>query len=199
MSFYEILFEIVNFSVLGIWLLTEIIINTSKRGDKKIIKARKEKMSNSLILAVGIISIVVAISIGFLAKFMDIKWLYSPDYFISGIGRFLIICGVLIRWLAVLTLKKYFTVDVVIMDDHKLVKSGLFKYIRHPSYLGILITVLGFGISMVNWLSIIVILVPHIIIIFLRIKEEELALSKHFGQDYEIYRENTRQLIPFVL
>jgi isoprenylcysteine carboxyl methyltransferase (ICMT) family protein YpbQ len=67
---------------------------------------------------------------------MNIRWLFSPDYFISSLGLLLILIGVVIRWSAVLTLKKYFTVDVKILEDHKLIRSGVFKYVRHPSYFG---------------------------------------------------------------
>ena len=198
MTVFKTIFEIINFSVLGSFLVSEIIINVWKRGEKNTISIRKGKISNALILIVGISSTVLGTSVGVLAKFMDIRWLFSPDYYISSLGLLLIIAGLIIRWSAVLTLKKYFTVDVAIMDDHKLIRSGLFKYIRHPAYLGVLIAVLGLGVTMVNWLSIIIILVPHTIIILLRIKEEEMALESRFGQDYENYRMNTKYLIPSI-
>jgi protein-S-isoprenylcysteine O-methyltransferase Ste14 len=198
MNTFGTIFEIVNFSVLGAFLMSEILINVLKRGDKSSSNAKIGKISNAMIMIVGLSSIVLGTAIGFLAKFMNIRWLFSPNYFISSIGLLLIIIGVVIRVSAVLTLNKYFTVDVTILNDHRLIRSGVFKYIRHPSYFGLLIAVLGLGITMVNWLSTIVLVVPHAIIILLRIKEEERALEEHFGKDYEAYERNTKRLIPFI-
>jgi protein-S-isoprenylcysteine O-methyltransferase Ste14 len=198
MNIFRTVFEIVNFSVLSAFLLSEILINVFKRGDKSRSNIRSGKISNAMIMTVGLSSIVLGTTIGFLSKFMDIRWLFSPDYYISSLGLLLIIIGVVVRWSAVLTLSKYFTVDVTIMDDHRLIRSGVFKYLRHPSYFGLLIAVLGLGVTMVNWLSIIIMLVPHCVIIILRINEEERALEGRFGSDYEDYRRNTKRLIPFI-
>ncbi len=198
MNIFSVLFEVVNFTVLGAFLVSEILINVSKRGDKGSSNLRRGKISNSVIMVVGFSSIVLGIFIGFTAKFMNLRWLYSPDYFISSVGLLLIVIGEVIRWSAVLTLKKYFTVDVKILDDHKLIRSGPFKYVRHPSYLGLLIAVLGLGITMVNWLSTIVIFVPHLIVILLRINEEETALEERFGCEYQDYQKQTKRLIPAV-
>ena len=198
MNIFGTLFEVVNFSVLGGFLVSEILINVTKRGDKTSSSLRSGKISNALIMIVGLGSIVLGIIIGFTAKFMNIRWLFSPDYLISSLGLVLIVIGVVIRWSAVRTLDKYFTVDVTILDDHKLIRSGLFKYVRHPSYLGLLISVLGLGVTMVNWLSTIVMLVPHVVVILLRINEEERALEERFGDDYRAYRHETKRLIPLV-
>jgi protein-S-isoprenylcysteine O-methyltransferase Ste14 len=198
MNIFGVLFEVVNFSVLGGFLISEILINVSKRGDKSTASLRKGKISNSLIMIVGLSSIVVGIIIGFTAKFMNIRWLFSPDYLISSLGLLLIVIGVVIRWSAIRTLDKYFTIDVSILNDHKLIRSGLFKFVRHPSYLGLLISVLGLGVTMVNWLSTIVMLVPHVVVILLRINEEERALEERFGDDYRAYGHETKRLIPLV-
>lgn len=198
MNSFGTIFEIVNFSVLGGFLISEILINVLKRGDKSSPSIQSGKISNAVIMAVGLSSIVLGTIIGFLAKFMDLRWLFSPNYLISSLGLLLIVIGVIIRWSAVLTLKKFFTVDVTILNDHRLVRTGVFKYIRHPSYFGLLIAVLGLGITMVNWLSTIIIVVPHIIIILLRINEEERALAGRFASDYEDYRRSTKRLIPYL-
>lgn len=196
MNTFGVLFEVVNFTVLGGFLVSEILINASRRGGKAGVTLQSGKISNAVIMAVGFGSIIFGIIIGFTAKFMNIRWLFSPDYLISSLGLLLIVIGEAIRWSAVLTLKKYFTVDVKILDDHKLIRTGLFKYVRHPSYLGLLIAVFGLGVTMVNWLSTIVIVVPHVIVILLRIKEEEQALQGRFGSDYEQYRKEVSCLIP---
>ncbi len=198
MSNWKNLFEIVNFSILGAFLISEICVNAFRRGDKKQAGPSKGQISNARIMAVGLGSILLGTAIGFLAKFRDIRWLFSPDYAISAFGLLLILIGVIIRWAAILQLRKFFTVDVRILRDHKLIRTGLYKYVRHPSYLGLLLSVLGLGITMVNWLSTLVILIPHIIIIQMRITEEEAALERRFGRDYRAYRQQTKSLIPLI-
>jgi protein-S-isoprenylcysteine O-methyltransferase Ste14 len=196
MNKFGTLFEIVNFSILGAFLISEICINIFLRGDKARAKPVKGRISNAVIMTVGLSTIVLGTAIGFLAKFRDIRWLFSPNYAISAFGLLLILVGVVIRWSAILELRKFFTVDVKILKDHKLIRSGLFRYVRHPSYFGLLLSVLGLGITMVNWLSTLVMLVPHIIIILMRIKEEEGALTQRFGADYRKYCRETKRLVP---
>ncbi len=198
MHIFGILFEAVNFTVLGGFLVSEILLNVTKRGDTSTGNLQPGKISNAVIMTVGLSSIVLGIIIGFTAKFMNIRWLFTPDYFISSLGLVLIAIGVVMRWSAIRTLDKYFTVDVKILDDHRIIRSGLFKYLRHPSYLGLLISVLGLGVTMVNWLSTLVMLVPHVIVIVLRINEEERALEQRFGADYRQYQQQTSRLIPGV-
>jgi len=198
MGILGVLFEVMTFAVLGGFVASEILINLSGRARKGSADARAGKITIGKIMAVGGGSIVVGIIIGFTAKFMDVRWLFSPSSHISSLGLVLIVIGVVIRWLADRTLGGYFTVDVSILGDHKLIRSGLFRYVRHPSYLGLLIAVLGLGVTMVNGLSTLVIVVPHIIVIAMRINEEEDALEQRFGSEYVDYGAHTRRLIPAI-
>lgn len=198
MGTFGVIFEVVNFTILGAFLVSELSINVFRRGGQGSAAAGKGRISNSVIMTVALISLLLGIAIGFLAKFRDIRWLFSPNYYISAFGLLLILIGILIRWSAILELRKFFTVDVKILADHKLIRSGLFKYVRHPSYFGLLISVLGLGVTMVNWLSTLVMLVPHIVIIVMRINEEESALEERFGSDYRAYRQETKRLVPLI-
>lgn len=198
MGTFGVIFEVVNFTILGAFLVSELSINVFRRGGQGSAAAGKGRISNGVIMTVALISLLLGIAIGFLAKFRDIRWLFSPNYYISAFGLLLILIGILIRWSAILELRKFFTVDVKILADHKLIRSGLFKYVRHPSYFGLLISVLGLGVTMVNWLSTLVMLVPHIVIIVMRINEEESALEERFGSDYRAYRQETKRLVPLI-
>jgi protein-S-isoprenylcysteine O-methyltransferase Ste14 len=104
--------------------------------------------------------------------------------------------GLIIRWTAILTLRKYFTVDVSILEDHKIVKKGIYKYIRHPSYAGSLVSFLGLGLAFSNWLSSVVIIVPILTAFIYRIQVEEKALIQAFGEEYLDYSNTTKRLIP---
>ncbi|MFZ0452662.1 MAG: isoprenylcysteine carboxylmethyltransferase family protein [Ignavibacteriaceae bacterium] len=119
-------------------------------------------------------------------------------YFLRIAGLVFILLGLAIRWISILTLHRFFTVDVSIQADHKIIQSGIYKYLRHPSYTGMLLSFFGLGISLNNWISFCVILFPILYILLKRIKIEEQVLNSSFGNDYLIYSNNTWRLIPWI-
>ena len=119
---------------------------------------------------------------------------WSAVFYWSGIA--LILGGVVFRAVAILQLKKFFTVDVVLHEDHRLIRSGLYRILRHPSYSGSLLSFVGLGISFSNWLSTLVISLPILCIFLFRIRIEEAALQSHFGQEYLDYMAQTKRLVP---
>jgi protein-S-isoprenylcysteine O-methyltransferase Ste14 len=96
------------------------------------------------------------------------------------------------------TTKWGFTVDVSIIEDHLLITNGLYRYLRHPSYTGLLITLLGAGLAMQNSWSLALLTIPFLIAITYRIKLEESLLLDEFGPAYEAYMKTTKRLIPLV-
>jgi len=71
-----------------------------------------------------------------------------------AIGMTLFVIGLMIRIHSLLTLKQYFTYSVAKVENHKFIETGLYKFIRHPGYLGQLIIFLGISTSISNWASI---------------------------------------------
>jgi protein-S-isoprenylcysteine O-methyltransferase len=106
--------------------------------------------------------------------------------------------GLVLRWWAILSLGKFFTVDVAIADDHQLIVRGPYHVMRHPSYTGMLLAFIALAVTFQNWLSIICILVPISIALAYRIYIEEIALEATFGQAYHRYAATTKRLIPGV-
>ena len=92
----------------------------------------------------------------------------------------------------------FFTVDVTIRDDHKIKKDGLYRLIRHPSYSGSILSFIGFGISLNNWISLFIISLPVIFAMIHRIKVEEKLLVARFGKEYVDYMRKTFRLIPWI-
>jgi len=117
-----------------------------------------------------------------------------PDLFWLGIA--LIVIGMLIRATAILTLRRYFTVQVTIQESHELVDRGIFRIVRHPSYTGALVSFIGLGFAFGNWLSLAVVLAGASIGLGYRIRVEEAALTDHFGDRYRAYAARTKRLIP---
>ena len=104
-----------------------------------------------------------------------------------------------LRWTAVLSLGRLFTVDVAIHSDHTVVHSGLYRFMRHPSYTGLLIAFLGLGVFFRNWLSIFGLLVPITLAVMNRVRHEERALLRALGPEYADYCARTKRFIPWLV
>jgi protein-S-isoprenylcysteine O-methyltransferase Ste14 len=113
-------------------------------------------------------------------------------------GVFIMICGIVFRRYVIAVLGKFFTGKVKIQADHELVMAGPYRYIRHPSYLAMLITTLGLGIALANWISLALCIVLPTIGIIRRINVEEKELNRHFGKQYQDYRKSTWRLVPYI-
>ncbi|WP_031432819.1 methyltransferase family protein [Methylomarinum vadi] len=113
-----------------------------------------------------------------------------------AIGVFLL--GLVIRYSAVSALGRFFTTRVGIQPAHVLIKTGPYRYIRHPSYTGLLVSFAGAGFAMGDLLAFAVLLIPLFGVLLKRIDVEERWLQNHFGQDYRNYCQNTRKLFPYL-
>ena len=106
--------------------------------------------------------------------------------------------GIAVRTTAIAQLGRLHTPNVAIRADHQLRVTGLYRFVRHPSYLGALIAYLGFSLALGNWLSVLVIMVVMLCLYGYRIHEEDAAMLAAFGDTYRAYCERTKRLIPWV-
>jgi protein-S-isoprenylcysteine O-methyltransferase Ste14 len=143
--------------------------------------------------------IAISISIGYWLSFMlastKIGRIYHWNmYFI--IGFILIIIGLIIRIKSILTLQQQFTFTVTKIEHHRLIETGLYKRIRHPGYLGQLIIFLGISVTLSNWLSVFLMMIPVSLGYIYRISVEEKFMIEQMGQEYIDYQRRTKRLIP---
>jgi protein-S-isoprenylcysteine O-methyltransferase Ste14 len=84
---------------------------------------------------------------------------------------------------------------VAIQPGHTLVNSGIYGLIRHPSYLGLLVSSLGWGLAFRSGLGVLLtaLTIPPLLV---RIRAEERLLRTQFGAEYDAYRARTSRLIP---
>ncbi len=104
--------------------------------------------------------------------------------------------GIAIRWTAILLLGKAFSVNVAIHDTQSLYQGGLYRFMRHPSYTGMLIIFFAIGLSERNWYSWAIVMIFPTIALLYRIHVEEVALNQAFGDAYAQYSRRTKRLIP---
>jgi protein-S-isoprenylcysteine O-methyltransferase Ste14 len=121
-----------------------------------------------------------------------------PIPWLHGIGLLVLVGGLAIRWTAIITLGRFFTASVTVLENHRLVRTGLYRRVRHPSYTGLLVAFIGVAVSYGNWLSLIAVVVPVLAALLYRIRVEESALVTALGEDYVEYRKSTPCLIPGV-
>src|SRR5580658_2675112 len=114
------------------------------------------------------------------------------------LGLLIYLFGLILRWYAIVYLGRFFTVNVAIAADHKVVDTGPYRLIRHPSYTGALLALLGLGICERNWLALALAEIPYVCVLLWRIHVEERALTAALGDAYVSYTVRTRRLIPFV-
>ena len=115
------------------------------------------------------------------------------------LGLLLIYAGMALRISAIAVLGAFFTTTVAIAPEQPVIETGPYRFIRHPSYTGFLITLLGLGLSLTNWLSLLVIMGCALLGVSYRIHVEEHVLKAQLGQRYQEYMRRTKRLIPFVL
>jgi protein-S-isoprenylcysteine O-methyltransferase Ste14 len=112
-------------------------------------------------------------------------------------GLFLFFAGSILRLAAVFVLGRRFSGLVAIQPGHQLKIDGLYRYIRHPSYTGLIVSMIGYALI---FRSVIGLLLNILLFLFLvsRMNDEERFLEAHFGDKYRTYRLRTRRLVPFV-
>ena len=174
-----------------IWILLEmwLFIRERKNVDKSEDKSTR---------GVNVVSIFLAIVIGYL--FINVKYLRIAGSFDNQltVGIIVIWAGLVLRFWSIQTLGKFFRTTVMIQKGHRVVKSGPYRYVRHPSYIGLLLVTLGVAIGMGNWIGLILMVLIVFIALRKRIILEEKVLQKSLGGEYQSYIKNTKKLIPFI-
>jgi protein-S-isoprenylcysteine O-methyltransferase Ste14 len=95
------------------------------------------------------------------------------------------------------SLGKQFSVEVAIQTGHSLVTDGLYRYLRHPRYLGIIVFMAGIALAFRSWLAL-ALDGAIVLVLIWRIRDEEALMSREFGSVWEAYVERTWRLLPFL-
>jgi protein-S-isoprenylcysteine O-methyltransferase Ste14 len=119
-------------------------------------------------------------------------------HWLRPLSLIILVGGLAIRWMAVMTLGKSFSSNVAIRESQKVRRTGLYRFVRHPSYLGLLLIFLAIGLHSRNWASLAIALIPTTLALFYRIQVEEAALLEAYGDDYAAYKKVTRCIVPGV-
>ncbi|HEV7129836.1 MAG TPA: isoprenylcysteine carboxylmethyltransferase family protein [Ktedonobacterales bacterium] len=139
--------------------------------------------------------VIVACVLAAVWKGAAIPWL-RPQVTLAGIV--VIVLGAALRWWAIFTLGRYFTFEVAVRSTQSVVRSGPYRFVRHPSYTAILIMLLGVAMALTNWASLVAMLAGGLIGLLYRVRVEERALVDALGQPYRDYMRHSKRFIPFI-
>ncbi|MEW6606206.1 MAG: isoprenylcysteine carboxylmethyltransferase family protein [bacterium] len=120
----------------------------------------------------------------------------NPNLIITAIGLIMYISGLLLRRWAVKTLNEFWSLHIEIKQNHKLIKDGPYKYVRHPNYLASLFKGFGFALIPNSYYMVVYIIAVFVPIRLIRIWIEEKELIKEFGQEYLDYKKEVPLFIP---
>jgi protein-S-isoprenylcysteine O-methyltransferase Ste14 len=179
--------------LLILWFFSEVVLSFRRRAAK--VRRRKGRLSSVVWIWVVIAVSVIAANA---ALFLVQTRFPGKSSFYIAIAAILILTGIGIRWWAIIALGRFFSVDIALQEQHRIVQEGPYRWIRHPAYTGLLISFLGMGIAFGNWVSLILIVLPITTLFLYRIKIEEAALCEEIGTAYLEYRKRTKRLVPGV-
>jgi protein-S-isoprenylcysteine O-methyltransferase Ste14 len=121
-----------------------------------------------------------------------------PEFSIQNIvGIALIVLGFSVEIISQITLGRNYSSTLVIREDHQLITHGIYNFVRHPLYLGVILISLGFPIFSSSLFGLLVML-AMIPVFLIRIKLEERLLVEEFGNVYREYMQRTCKLFPFI-
>ncbi|HEX6484219.1 MAG TPA: isoprenylcysteine carboxylmethyltransferase family protein [Ktedonobacteraceae bacterium] len=179
-----------------IWNVPEMIgafKQTAKASRKE--ASIQDRGSMGILIGLQWVGLALNFLLAWLLPAAAIPW-HRTTLFLLGV--ILILLGVALRWYAIWTLGGYFTRDVAVSTNQKVVQNGPYRSIRHPAYSGTFLTMIGVGLAMTNWASLIALLVCVLPGHLYRVHVEEKALIQTIGQPYVEYMHRTRRFIPLV-
>ena len=176
----------------GIWIISEILLSRLLR------RTDPEKDHDRSSLKILWITIGISIVSGILLSRTNLAISSGNGLILYYLGIICIGLGLIVRWSAIIKLRKFFTVNVTVSEEQKIIRSGMYKYIRRPAYTGSLLSFLGLSLVFNNWITFLIIFFPVVMAFLYRIRIEEAVLCAAFGDRYKDYMNHSRRLIPWL-
>jgi protein-S-isoprenylcysteine O-methyltransferase Ste14 len=176
-------------ATLLVWLIIEAPRALNRRPDAK-------QVDQGSLNFVRLCAVVAAVAAALVARVPETAMPQGPVTFGAGIA--IAWAGIGLRWWSFRTLGRYFTFTVQTSADQPVITGGPYRFVRHPSYTGIMLTLIGVGSTYGNWLSVAVFALVLLVGFVNRIRVEEAALSGALGDAYTSYAAGRKRLVPLV-
>jgi protein-S-isoprenylcysteine O-methyltransferase Ste14 len=175
------------------WIVLETIASLAKKsGDRS---WARDRGSYRLLMVLLWVGLALAFALSFLLPQANILWNRTAAFFL---GIALMIAGMAFRFYSMSLLGRFFTYQVAVHMDQTVIEAGPYRYIRHPSYTGGLITLAGIGLALGNWAGLFALLACAGAGYAYRMYVEEAALVAALGEPYKGYMRRTQRLLPFL-
>lgn len=174
------------FATFGVWAIGELVLQVRNQASGEPDRSRLGMIAGS---GGGITLAFVLAGHGVLP---------GPSWLPVAVGLSLAWMGMALRAWSVRTLGEFFTVDVTVAESQRVVDDGPYALVRHPSYTGMVMAILGFGIALDSWGGAAAALFLPLLAVVNRIRYEEAMLRRELGEPYEAYASRTARLVPGV-
>jgi len=187
------IFAFIFWGAFAAWILPEVIAWRVRRSSDS--SKTRDQGSLNLIVILWWVGIALDFALSLLLPQASVLWQRTSLFFA---GVCLMLLGMALRWYSAAILGKYFTFDVAIQGGQALIETGPYRFIRHPSYSGALVSLGGLGLALGNGAGLAAGLCCLGSAYAYRIPVEEAALASALGDGYTQYMRRTRRLVPFL-
>ena len=139
-----------------------------------------------------------ALVLGISASLGENGVLLLPVWF-TYVGDAVLLAGVALRQWAIAVLGRYFSGVIGVQQDQKVVEAGPYHLIRHPSYAGVPLILIGIATSMLSLAAVVAAFLLFWVGYGYRVRVEEKVLVSELGDSYIDYMKRTKRIIPFLL
>eukprot|EP00823_Brevimastigomonas_motovehiculus_P002955 TRINITY_DN1775_c0_g1_i1.p1 TRINITY_DN1775_c0_g1~~TRINITY_DN1775_c0_g1_i1.p1 ORF type:complete len:192 (+),score=38.57 TRINITY_DN1775_c0_g1_i1:130-705(+) len=129
----------------------------------------------------------------------SIKIAFFSSYILVIIGLLLMVCGFGLRVSAALTLRDFYTRTLRVLEKQTLITEGIYRFIRHPGYAGMIYFWIGASMTTANWLVVCLVIILQYCAYSKRIlAEEDMMNTSPLADEYRKYAAKTARIFPFV-
>jgi protein-S-isoprenylcysteine O-methyltransferase Ste14 len=172
-----------------IWLLFEIVFVMGRRGP-----VVRMSLNNLVVLASFIYFVFLAVGL----QILQIGVFKEGIFWAELTGTIVFLSGLILRVTAFITLGFGFRPVVSSARNETVIKKGVYRIIRHPSYTGMILIYVGLSLCLLNWVLLIISAMGFSALYIWRVHLEEKVLVSRFGKEYSDYQKKTRKFIPYV-
>jgi protein-S-isoprenylcysteine O-methyltransferase Ste14 len=185
--------QILFLAAVGAWAVVELYLHVFRRG--RVPPGSGERLSRYVMLAVFAVAgfgariVSPGFAAGFRQPFTPVRWA----------GALFVLASVVLRILSVVQHGPAYTVDLGVAPGQRLVTNGLYRLIRHPGYLSLIVAFAGLALAFWHPVATPLCLVLPPVVVAWRIGLEEKFLERAYGEEYHAWARRTKRLVPFVV
>ncbi len=185
----EVLFWVV---FVGVFVVGHFLAILKAGGERQPVRKKETEPLVAMLSLFLFGIIVIPILVGYARLGMLPSYLFYP-------GLVIMILGFTIYYWGVLTLGHFCSGFVRVIQDHKVIRNGPYRLVRHPVYASEILSFIGLGLALKSWVALLIILVTTSVYYSKRIRIEEKFLTAELGDEYVQYMKSVKRIIPHIL